>query len=144
MEAIGPLMRRRHPDSCFGCGSANIDGLRLAFERGGEGTIRTTFVARPKYEGPPGILHGGIIALIFDELSAALSVRGRGPSFTARLSVRFLKPVFTGEEITFEARLDKEKGGFAEVSGEALDKGGLPVANYTALIKLVGELEDTD
>ena len=60
------LQERYAPkNSCWGCGPANADGLRIrSFAKNGE------FVAewkpQPKYEAFPGVLNGGIIGTLLD------------------------------------------------------------------------------
>ncbi|MFS3128013.1 PaaI family thioesterase [Nocardioides sp. Bht2] len=49
------------------------------------------------YEGPPGCLHGGWVALVLDHASGrAAHVMGNGPTFTGTLTVRYLQPTRLG------------------------------------------------
>jgi uncharacterized protein (TIGR00369 family) len=95
-------------DYCFACGQENPDGLRLRPEAGeGKATVRWTPPLH--YQGYAGVLHGGVIATLIDEVMAhaALSLVGRAP--TAELSLRFLKPVMTGRELEVRAQV-RERG----------------------------------
>ena len=63
------------PDNpCFGCGGANPRGMHLAFE---QDDARQRIVGRirlgEEYQGGTGFLHGGIIALLFDEVMSKAS-----------------------------------------------------------------------
>ncbi|MGZ4676288.1 MAG: PaaI family thioesterase [Acidimicrobiia bacterium] len=44
------------------------------------------------YEGPPGYVHGGWIALTFDELLGMGNIAAGHPGMTGRLTVRYVKP----------------------------------------------------
>jgi Thioesterase superfamily. len=44
------------------------------------------------YEGPPGYVHGGWIALTFDEVLGMANIESGHPGMTGRLTVRYLKP----------------------------------------------------
>src|SRR5205814_380798 len=47
-------------NSCWGCGTANPDGLRIrSFAKNGE--VVAEWQPQPKYEAFPGVLNGGII-----------------------------------------------------------------------------------
>ena len=45
------------------------------------------------YEGPPGYVHGGMIALAFDEVLGIANIAGEHPGMTARLTV-LIPPVY--------------------------------------------------
>ncbi|CAM3456916.1 PaaI family thioesterase [Nocardioides dubius] len=52
------------------------------------------------YEGPPGCLHGGWIALILDHASGrAAHLEGNGPTFTGTLTIRYLQPTRLGPAV---------------------------------------------
>ena len=62
------------------------------------------------YNGPPGMVHGGIIALIFDELLGATNVCHGLGGFTGTLSVRYEKPTFIDTELVLEGWIDRVEG----------------------------------
>ena len=79
-----------------------------------EGEI--TFDAR--YEGRSGDVHGGHIALLFDELfHQAQSVTGARPAVTAHLEFDFLKPARIGVPLRFECRVVAVDGRKVTVEG---------------------------
>ncbi|MGH2486393.1 MAG: PaaI family thioesterase, partial [Ktedonobacterales bacterium] len=51
---------------CFACGQRNDIGLRLVFRREGE-VIVTEYTPDARYQGFPGVAHGGVIATLLDE-----------------------------------------------------------------------------
>ena len=94
---------------CFGCGQANAVGLRLEFERSTEGVLCDAVIS-DNYEGPPGYLHGGIIATLLDE---AMSKANRAQGVTAmtrQMQVEYLRPVPSGAAIEIEGRVIRSEG----------------------------------
>ena len=75
-----------------------------------EGRVFGTVRFGSAYEGPPGHVHGGYIAAMFDEvLGMAQSMSGR-PGMTATLTVRYRKPTPLHAELRFEGTLDRVDG----------------------------------
>jgi acyl-coenzyme A thioesterase PaaI-like protein len=63
------------------------------------------------HEGPPGRIHGGYIAGLFDDvLSGTLGLRDAGPAFTARLKIRYRKPTPIDVDLRFEAWVERHSG----------------------------------
>jgi acyl-coenzyme A thioesterase PaaI-like protein len=87
---------------CFGCGPANLKGLRLRSFADDDGTVRAAFTPWPEHDNGLGYLNGGIIATILDCHGAAavvLAAAGLGLApdgtlqyVTAGLDVRYLRP----------------------------------------------------
>lgn len=90
---------------CFGCSPTHPIGMHLTFEVG-EGVVRTRFVPPDRYQGPPGILHGGLVMTLADELAAwtVIGLRER-MGFTASVEGRLLRPVRVGVEVVGEGRI---------------------------------------
>ena len=57
--------------ACFGCGPKHPFGFHLKFEREGD-QILTRFLPGPQYQGPPGIMHGGLVMTLADEVGQLL------------------------------------------------------------------------
>jgi len=76
----------------FVCGIDNPVGLHLSFEEQRPGEVTADCILEEKYEGYPGIVHGGIVASMLDEISSrALMGNPEQPRFpfTARINVRY-------------------------------------------------------
>jgi acyl-coenzyme A thioesterase PaaI-like protein len=54
---------------CFGCSPDHPFGFRLTFAREGD-EIVTRFTPGDRYQGPPGIMHGGLVSTLADEVAA--------------------------------------------------------------------------
>ena len=44
------------------------------------------------YEGPPGYVHGGVIALVFDEVLGVINIANGCPGMTGTLEIRYRRP----------------------------------------------------
>ncbi len=90
---------------CFGCGPDNPEGLQLRFE---PDEARKAFICRfrlgPKYVGPPGHAHGGIIATILDEAMGKVNKLRHVIALTREMKVEYLRPVPLGKWLTAEGR----------------------------------------
>lgn len=62
------------------------------------------------YEGPPGYVHGGWIALAFDEMLGMTNIASGHPGMTGRLSVRYRRPTPLHTEISFESWTEQVDG----------------------------------
>jgi len=62
------------------------------------------------YEGPPGHVHGGMIALAFDEILGIANIAGEHPGMTARLTIHYRKPTPLFHELHFKAAVDRVEG----------------------------------
>jgi len=70
--------------------------------------LRVTFGA--PYEGPPGYLHGGFVALAFDELLGMVTVFTGQGGLTGKLSVRYRRPTPLNQELCLRAWVDHRQG----------------------------------
>lgn len=62
------------------------------------------------YEGPPGCVHGGILAAAFDEILGAAQAASGDPGMTGTLTVVYRAPSPLHAPIRFEATLDDVQG----------------------------------
>ncbi len=106
---------------CFCCGPRNPIGLKLTFEMLPDGRMRTYWTPRGEHQGFKGIVHGGLVSTLMDEvmirLLYALGIR----AVTAELSTRFLRPLRTGKRYRFESRLLEDRGRVVTAEAEAFD-----------------------
>ena len=93
---------------CFACGAANQHGLKLTFSYDGDAYV-TTFIADPHFQGYEGIVHGGILATVLDEVMARLVWEKAGPAATAKLEVRYKRPAPTGQPIIVRGWITGER-----------------------------------
>ena len=91
--------------SCFVCGQRNPSGLKLRFETDGS-LVRTRFLPSEATVGFKGVVHGGLLATVLDEIMVwACAVPTRRFAFCAELNVRFVNSLAPGEEVLVTGEL---------------------------------------
>ena len=112
---------------CIACSPHNPIGLHLAFFEE-DNQITADWVPQTEYEGYPGIVHGGIQALLLDEISAwTIYIKAKTAGVTSRLSVKYKKEVVNPQsKITVRGELIEIKRNLGFVKAELFnDKGEL-------------------
>ncbi|MFC9788209.1 PaaI family thioesterase [Rhodococcus sp. NPDC127528] len=96
----------QHWSKCFGCGDDQPSGMAMAFvaEEGIEVSGRLTVANR--YQGGPGVIHGGILSTAFDETQGMACMLLGGPVVTGHLEIDFARPIPLGSVLEFRARID--------------------------------------
>ena len=129
-----PQPNSRH---CFVCGIANPVGLHLRFYETAPGEVTVECTLPEQYQGYPGVVHGGIVAAMLDEVSGR-SYMGNGESprfmFTARLEVRYRKNVPVGQPLRLVGKAGKDRGRMATASGAIYDQQGDLLAECETLL----------
>lgn len=121
-----------HTRSCFVCGESNASGLNLRFATDGR-EVRTHFTPRPEHIGFKGVVHGGILATLLDEVMAwACVAQTKRFAFCAELNVRFIKPAQPGTELLATAELTaNRRDKIFEARAELKDHTGQIIASAT-------------
>lgn len=119
---------------CFGCGPNNPIGLRLTFDWDtATGDYTTRYTPRPEDQGWQGRVHGGLIALVFDEVLSRVVLAEEGYSWvTAELTTRLKQPVAVGQTLVFRARVVSRRPRLMISAGEAYTESGEIAATATA------------
>jgi acyl-coenzyme A thioesterase PaaI-like protein len=77
------------------------------------------------YEGPPGYVHGAIIAAAFDMLLGLANVASGNPGMTGTLTVKYRRPTPLHTDLVFEARTGERKGRKVIAHGTCVANGEL-------------------
>jgi len=100
---------------CFTCGVENPIGLRLDMYETQPGFVESEYTAPSHFQGYPGVLHGGIVGAIIDEIACRTHM-GSDPAnprfvFTAKLEIKYRKnvPVETPLKIIGRAGRSRDK-----------------------------------
>lgn len=80
-------------------------GLHLVAHVGQGADITAEFIVSENHQGAPGLAHGGLLSLAFDEALGKLMWLLRAPAVTARLETDFLLPVPIGTKLFITARI---------------------------------------
>ena len=128
MELDGHLFGDGQP--CFGCGPDHPIGFRLRFAVEGLEVV-TRFTPGPRYQGPPGIFHGGLVMTLGDELAAwTLVGLEQRFGFTTRADMRLAKATRIGVEIEGRGRILKSGRRLVDL-GVVLRQEGVTTAEGT-------------
>jgi acyl-coenzyme A thioesterase PaaI-like protein len=122
---------------CFICGLENPVGLRLRIYQTEPGVIETTYTAPEHFQGYPGVLHGGIVATILDEISGRAHMGDPSAPrfmFTGKLEVKYRKNVPTGKPLKIIGKAGKTKGKMAEGWAGIYDEEGTLLAEANTLL----------
>jgi uncharacterized protein (TIGR00369 family) len=126
---MGDEAGSKPPNFCFGCGAANSAGMHLSFSRDeAQRKVAGTLRLGERYQGAPGIVHGGIVALVLDEALSKVSKFHGVSAVTAELIVEYLRPVHVDEEIFVEAVNERCQGRQLLHAGEIRDTKGRVLA----------------
>jgi acyl-coenzyme A thioesterase PaaI-like protein len=130
-------MANKQPNSrmCFICGLENPVGLHLHIYETEPGVVESIYTAPEHFQGYPGVLHGGIVGAIIDEISGR-ALMGSDPMnprfmFTAKLEVKYRRNVPIGKPLKIVGKAGKSRSRSAEAwagiyeaeTGELLAEG---------------------
>jgi acyl-coenzyme A thioesterase PaaI-like protein len=76
------------------------------------------------YEGPPGCVHGAVMAATFDIVLTVANLLAKAAGPTVNLSVSYLRPTLLHEDVRFEAEVHRREGRRTFSRGRAV-QGGL-------------------
>ena len=125
---------------CFACGSQNPIGLKLAF-REENSTYMTTFTPKEEHQSYNGIVHGGILSTLLDEVMAGyINAKGLN-AVTAKLEVRFRQPTPIREELTIIAQIVSKRRNLYEMSGQITLPDGTITAEGKAVVAVVEDIK---
>ncbi|HEX2075525.1 MAG TPA: PaaI family thioesterase [Geodermatophilus sp.] len=103
-----PAVGTRWYSPVYGPGSPVAPGLEATDTPDGRATGRVT--VGKAHEGPPGVVHGGVVATLLDHvLARATRAAGRG-GLTATLTVRYRRPVRLGVPLLLTAEIGEAAG----------------------------------
>ena len=74
-----------------------------------------------RHQAGPGFVHGGLVAAALDEACGLLATWYRFPAVTARIFVRYRRPVTINTELLVRSWLADERGRRLHVDGELTD-----------------------
>ncbi|NNF27569.1 MAG: PaaI family thioesterase [Gemmatimonadetes bacterium] len=123
--------------NCFVCGPANPIGLRLKF-RVEDGVCRAEFTPGENHEGYPGVVHGGILFSVLDDVMANWLYLQGARAYTARCDIRFRKSGAVGERLILEGRHLESRGKVVKMKGTAVqESSGELVAESTGTFMII-------
>ena len=113
------MKKQPNSEMCFVCGRKNPVGLYMRFHDNGESEVVSGFTVPEHYQGYPGIVHGGVVAAMLDEVVARVSMIGDPHHFmmSVKLAILYRHPVpvstplkIIGKIVRLRGRLGKAEG----------------------------------
>src|SRR6266550_1525807 len=133
-------------NSCWGCGPANAEGLRIrSFPQDGE--VIAEWKPESRYEAFPGVLNGGIIGTLLDchcNWAAAFYLMEKAGAdrtpctVTADYAIKLLRPTPTNASVFLSAKVVDSTDDRATVEG-TLTGGGKVCASCRGIFVAVKE-----
>jgi acyl-coenzyme A thioesterase PaaI-like protein len=102
-------------------GMANPIAPPTRIESGGDRMIVMHVRFGSAYEGPPGSVHGGVIAAAFDEVLGMTQSLSGQPGMTGTLSVKYRRPTPLHRDLRFEGNLERVDGRKIFTKGRCFD-----------------------
>lgn len=104
-------------------GMRNPIAVPLQIERSDAGRAWADFELNALYEGPPTMVHGGVAALVLDQIFGEAAAAGGTPGMTGTLTLRYRKNTPLGR-CSAEAWIDHREGVKTYVHGVLRDAEG--------------------
>ncbi len=129
---------------CFGCSPDHPFGFRLTFEReaevAGDGRgerIITRFTPADRYQGPPGIMHGGLVSTLADEVAAWALIGLRGKfGFTVSFDAKLRKAIRVGVPLIGRSWIAKDHRRLLDIGVEVEQEGEVGYAGQLRFVLL--------
>lgn len=126
-----------HLPTCFGCGPENPDRLGIVPHYLPDRVV-AEMAFDPRFEGGPGLAHGGAVAALFDDLLGFVSLMHQQPAVTAKLETNYLRPIPLGVTIRSEAWLSRREGRKLFVEGAGFAGDGTVLVEAAGIFVQVG------
>ena len=107
-------------------GLRNAVAPPLVINRGSDDVVWSDFTLGAAYEGPPGLVHGGVCAMVLDHVLGATAHKPGKAAVTGTLSIRFLRGTPLGE-LRAQAHVDRVEGAKTFAVGHLADERGVTV-----------------
>ena len=115
--------------NCFVCGKNNPGGLQLSFDLDKDRqTLQTTFIGSPTFQGWDGIVHGGMISTLLDEVMAKLAYELGYQAVTVTLEIRFKNPAPILEPLRVHGEITEVGKRFIKARGRVIKRDGTILA----------------
>ena len=107
-------------------GLRNAAAPPVEVERDPSGRAWASFHLGAAFEGPPGLVHGGMAAMILDQMLGEAAGAGGKPGMTGTLTLRYRRGTPLGD-LRAEAWIDRTEGIKTWARGQLMDAEGVTV-----------------
>ena len=139
------IHKQPNASMCYICGRDNPIGLRMNFYDNGVDTVESVVTPADHFQGYPGVLHGGVVASILDEVIGRSTMASDHHRFmmTVSMNVQYRHPVPMGSELTAIGTRTRLRGRIGQAEGRiVLPDGTVACEAQLVLADMPDELAD--
>ena len=139
------IHKQPNASMCYICGRDNPAGLGMDFYDDGEGMVKSIVTPADHFQGYPGVLHGGVVAAILDEVvgRSTMSTDHHRFMMTVNMTVQYRHPVPIGQELIAVGKVVRLKGRLGKAEGQIiLADGTVACEAQLTLANMPAELAD--
>ena len=126
-----------HPGSFVG-GTAHPFAPQVSFRQDGPAVTGSVTLGK-SFEGGPGLVHGGVLATIFDHAMGAAMFLGGHAAMTRTLDVRYTAPTRLYVPLEVTAQIDRVEGRRVVVSATITQDGRATADAESVFVQLTDE-----
>lgn len=130
-----PDLRRQHHPDCVVCSPDCAHGLQLRLDLDSHGAAVGSFDCAARYEGYPGLLHGGVISALLDGAMTNCLFLHDTVAVTAELTVRFRHPVTLGQAAQVRAWITEHRPPLFRLRAELVQNGVLKAVGHAVFMR---------
>ncbi|MCD6277296.1 PaaI family thioesterase [candidate division WOR-3 bacterium] len=136
-------MKFVNENKCLLCGLENPVGLKLRIDYR-DGKSRTVFSYQEYFQGYTGVVHGGMVGAVLDEMCVYAAASLGYVTVTGELTVRYKKPVKVETEYIAEGYVEEVRGKVIFAGARIVDGDGEVYAYARAKLVIVkrGDYEE--
>ncbi len=134
------ILTTKQPNSrmCFICGLQNPVGLHMAiYNDHNDHCVYSNITLPDQYQSYPGVVHGGIVATMLDEISGRVIIMNGNDQnlmVTLKLEVKYRLPTPTNTPLKVVGRVVSQTETRAKVTGEIQLPDGTVTASCESLL----------
>ncbi len=121
---------------CFACGSENPIGLKLKFRMASDSEMVAEWLPEKSHQGFKGLLHGGLMALVLDEVMVNLAWKKGLNAVSVDLRIRYKKAVRIGEKVTLRSWIDLHNKRLVRIKSQAESLGSVVAEAEAQCLKM--------
>ncbi|GMQ79320.1 MAG: hypothetical protein BMS9Abin02_1897 [Anaerolineae bacterium] len=115
----------------------------MSFYDNGSNEVVSEYTVSEEYQGYPGVVHGGVVAAMLDEVVCRVAMIGDHHHFmmSVKMEIKYRHPVPTGEKLQLVGRIVRLRGRLGKATGEViLPDGTLAVESALTLANVPVEM----